>query len=293
MNVHEYRFLLSERATLRDLIDQAPPGSIITKMSFENRLRQVEDELESYEGYSPRVVNARLTFRGKPVIGSRAIQADFGPDATRAFTEAVAEVGHGWGGSDEDYSLLITGIARSSFGFEVEDASQMPPLKGESTPVELAMKHVKDILKATTETDDQLADAIADTGDDALRAIHRFLKTVADGDAICALEMQGDEFSFRSVDEVRSGAERLDQRNITVEDIDISGHFQGIMPKGRRAEFVVGETGDIITARVQASVAESVLNKEMMDKPLRISARTRRVGNSSPTYIITAYHEVD
>ena len=293
MNVHEYRFLLSERATLRDLIDQAPPGSIITKMSFENRLRQVEDELQSYEGHSPSVVNARLTFRGKPVKGSRAIQADFGPEATRAFAEAVTEVGHGWGGSYEDYSLLITGIARGSFGFEVEDASQMPPLEGQSTPVELAMKHIKDILKATTGTDDQLADTIADTDDNALRAIHRFLKTVGDSDAMCALELQGDKFSFRSADEVRSGAERLDQRNITVKDVDISGHLQGIMPKGRRAEFVVEETGDVITARVQASVAESMLTAEMLDKPLRISARARRVGGSSPTYVITDYDASD
>ena len=288
MNMHEYRFLLSERATLRDLIDQAPPGSIITKKSLENRLRQVEDELESYEGHSPRVVSARLIFRGKPVIGSRAIQADFGPDATAAFAEAVTEVGRGWDGSDEDYGLLITGIARGSFGFEVEDATQTPPLEGQSTPVELAMKHVRDILEATTGTDDQLADAIADTDDNALRAIRKFLKTVGDSDAICALEMRGDEFSFRSVDEVRFGAERLDHRNIKVEDVDISGHFQGIMPKGRRAEFVVEETGNVITARVQASVAESVLNKEMLDKPLRVSARARRVGDSRPTYVITA-----
>ena len=291
MNTHEYRFLLSERVTLRKLIDDAPPGSIITKMSFENRLRRVEEQLESYEGFSPRVVNARLTFRGKPVVENHGIRAEFGPDATAAFTEAVAEVGRGWGGKKEDYGLLITGIARGSFGFEVEDASQMPPLEGESTPVEAAMEQVKDILKATTGSDDELASAIAFTDDNALEAIRKFLETVADSDAMCALELQGDKFSFRSVDEVRFGAERLDHRNITVEDVDLSGHFQGFMPKGRRAEFVVAGTGDVITARVQASVAESVLNKEMVDEPIRVKARVRRVGASSPTYVITSYYD--
>ena len=289
MNAHEFRLLLSERAALRDLIDRAPPGNVITKMSFENRLRQVEEQLESYEGYSPHVVTARLTFRGKPVMGSRAVDAGFGLDAAKAFVEAVAKVGRAWGGSDSDYSLLITGTTRGSFGFEVEDAAQMPALEGESTPVERALEHVKDILKATTGTDDQLVDAIEDTDDSALSAIHQFLKTVADGDAMCALELHEDEFSFRSADQVQRSAGRLDQRNISIEDVDLSGHLQGIMPKGRRAEFVVEETGDVITARVQASVAESVLAAEMIDKPLKIRARTRRVGDSRPTYVITDF----
>ena len=63
MNVHDYRFLLSERGTLEKLIDQASPSSVISRMSLEARLRQVEEDLKAYEGYSPRVVKARLIFR--------------------------------------------------------------------------------------------------------------------------------------------------------------------------------------------------------------------------------------
>ena len=293
MNVHEYRFLLSQQATLNKLLSETDESEVIVRMSLDARLRQVESQLEAYEGHSPRVVNARLTFRGKPVVGSRAIKAGFGLDAARAFVDAVAEVGRGWGGNDADYGLLITATARGSFGFEVEDAAQMPPLAGESSPVEQAMERVKDILRATIGTDDQLADAIESTDDDALSAIHKFLKTVGDGEAMCALELQGDEFSFMSADQVQRSAERLDQRNISVEDVDLSGHLQGIMPKGRRAEFVVEETGDVITARVQASVAESILTAEMLDKSLRISARARWVGDSRPTYVITDYDASD
>ena len=63
---------------------------------------------------------------------------------------------------------------------------------------------------------------------------------------------------------------------MVVEDVDLSGHLQGIMPKGRRAEFVLEETGDVITAKVQASVAESILTAEMMGKPMTVTARARR-----------------
>ena len=289
MNVHEHRFLLSQQATLKKLLSETDESEVIVRMSLNVRLREVEEQLESYDGYSPRVVNARLTFRGKPTMGSRAIRADFGLDATRAFVDAVAKVGRGWGGSDADYGLLVTATARGSFGFEVEDATQMPPLMGESTPVERAMEHVRDILRATTGTDDQLIDAIEDTDDGALNALHGFLKIVGDGDAMCALELQGDEFSFVSADQVQRSAGRLDQKNISVEDVDLNGRLQGIMPKGRRAEFVVEETGEVITARVQAPVAESLLTAEMLGKPLSISARARRVGSSRPTYVITGY----
>ena len=74
-----------------------------------------------------------------------------------------------------------------------------------------------------------------------------------------------------------------------VEDVDLGGHLEGIMPKERRAESVVEESGNVITARVQASVAESILIAEMLDRPLRISDRTRWVGDSRAAYIITAY----
>ena len=49
MSIQNYRFLLSERATLNKLIRETTPDEVITRKSFENRLLDVEAELEAYE----------------------------------------------------------------------------------------------------------------------------------------------------------------------------------------------------------------------------------------------------
>lgn len=305
MNTRKHRFLLSERTTLEELIAQAPSDSIITRLSLERRLKQVQENLKAYEGLSSKVVKARLTFRGKPVLGSRGVSADFAGEAVNHFADAVVHVGagsytplsqRGKVPNSEDYGLVITGTARGSFGFEIEDAAQTPPLAGESTPAEAAMRQVMRIMKASTGTDEQLADAIGITDPRALRALQTFLKTVADNDAICALELNDDVFTFRDSAQIQRSVDRLGQDNITEDEIRVSGHFQGFLPKGRRAEFVVKESdaeflrdsvGEVISVRVATSVTEDVQINEILDQPINVEAHTRRVGNSAPRYTIT------
>ena len=166
---------------LEKLIAQSSPGNVIGRMSLESRLQEVEEELQSYEGYDHRPTSARLTFRGKPVVGNRGIRADFGSEAVKAFSEgAVTRVGAGQGQAlassgpiphETDYQLLITGTAPGSFVFLLEDASQQAPLDGQSTPVGVAIERVKQILEASTGTDEQLTDAIGDTDRRALNAV--------------------------------------------------------------------------------------------------------------------------
>ncbi len=55
MNVHDYRFLLSEQGTLKKLISETSPGNVIGRMSLEHRLKQVQEELEAYAGCSQRI----------------------------------------------------------------------------------------------------------------------------------------------------------------------------------------------------------------------------------------------
>ena len=46
-----HRFLLSQRAALHDLMERAPEGSIITRSGLQNRLQEIEAQLEPYEGF--------------------------------------------------------------------------------------------------------------------------------------------------------------------------------------------------------------------------------------------------
>ena len=306
MNIHEHRFLLSERATVKKLISQTDESDVIARMSFEARLQDVEEQLEAYEGLSSRLVNASLTFRGSPVVGSHGIDAAFGTDAARSFANAVSVIGAskhaplastGRVPNQEDYRLMITNTARGSFGFQFEEASQQPALEGQSTPVEIAIAQVKEILEASIGTDEQLSDAIDETDPRALGAIRSFLEIVADNGAVCALEFGGDAFRFANTDQVRRSENRLSEDNIREDDVTLTGYFEGFLPHSRRAEFHVEEAdadflndaiGTVISGKVEPEVDEVVGNiNQILERTVRIEAHTRRVGDGRPRYVIT------
>ena len=305
MNIHEYRFLLSERATLNKLIRETEQSDVIGRMSFEARLQEVQEQLEEYEGFSSRLVNASLTFRGSPVVGSRGIDATFGTNAARSFSDAVGLVGaskHAPLSSAgpiphrEDYRLIITNTARGSFGFQFEEASQQPALPGESTPVETAIARVKEILEASVGTDEELAEAIAETDQRALGGIRNFLKTVADNDAVCALAFHDDVFKFVDVAQVRRSENRLSEDNIKEDDVTLTGEFLGFFPRSPRAQFRIesaeadfmhSEVGETRVGQVEASLADAVDINDILNEMVRIDAHTRRVGSGRPRYVIT------
>ena len=305
MNVHDYRFLLSEQETLKKLISQTSPGNVIGRMSLQARLQQVEEELAAYQEFSPGLVNARLTFRGLPVVDSRGIWVDFGSDAVKDFAEAATRVGasqraplpiSGRIPGRADFQLMITGTAPGSFGFQIEDASQQPAFAGESTPVELAIERVKEILEASVGTDEQLVDAIADTDRRALDGVQKFLKTMADNSAVCALEFRGEEFRFRDVAQVRRSENRLSNDNIQEDNVALAGQFQGFLPHSRRSEFLISNTdaeflqeaiGTVVSGRVEPAVDDTVDINQILNRDVTISARTKRVGQGRPRYVIT------
>lgn len=219
MNIHEYRFLLADRATLKRFLSELDPSHVIERMSFEGRLRQVEEELKAYAGRSPEVVQARLTFRGAPVSGARGMSARFFSETLANFADATRCVGEsvnpmvaesaGGAPADGDCELLLVGTLQGSFGFIVEDASGIPALEGEDTPVGEAVGRVKAILEASQEGGERLAEAIEGVDARALKAAEKFLRGVADGGAALSLEFRMSVCEFADADAVRISAERL------------------------------------------------------------------------------------
>ena len=221
MNIHEYRFLLADRATLKRFLSELDPSHVIERMSFEGRLRQVEEELKAYAGRSPEVVQARLTFRGAPVSGARGMSARFFGETLTNFADATRRVGAcggheaaaqssaGGAQSDGDCELLLVGTLQGSFGFIVEDASGIPALEGEDTPVGEAVGRVKAILEASQEGGERLAAAVEGVDARALKAVEKFLRGVADGGAALSLEFRMSVCEFADADAVRLSEERL------------------------------------------------------------------------------------
>ena len=312
MNVHDYRFLLSERATLNELIAETGPEEVIVRSGFEHRLHEVEAELEAYEGLSSRVVDARLTFRGAPVAGSRGMSADFSSAALKDFNKSIQSIAASRqqekslspkrkNSGRSNYELMVTGTAKGSFGFVLEQSSQEMALNGESTPVAEAIEQLKMIFKASVGTDEELEKAVENVDQRALKSVADFLSNVAKKNAVCALEFRGEIFRFQDTAQVQRSAVRLNQDNIKEDDVRLRGQFQGFLPTSRQAEiliqwadsdFLTESVRTVIKCRVKPAPKDALSGylpdiNDILHRDVRVDARTRRVGSGRPSFTLT------
>ena len=297
MTTQEYRRIQAERSALENLLDQLPASSVIERKGLEFRKKKVEDILASQQAPFRDPARVRLTFRGRPAVGSRGLFADFGTAAVKAFTNAIAAVGasrNAWLKSRgaipgrEKYRLLITGTALGSFGFELEEASP-GELFPESSPVDLAVERTMSILEATIGTDDVLIDAVSDTHPRALAALRAFLKKMADYEATCALEFKDRAFRFVDVSQVRRSESRLSMDNISDEEEEMSGRFQGMLPARRTFEFLNDTTDRVISGSIDFAVENADRINDTLNRPVRIKVVSRQVGAASKRYVLLDY----
>lgn len=299
MTLQEYRQLQAELGVLKKLLAELPPGREIESLGFESRIREVEEALASQAAPIREPVHARLTFRGKPIVGSYGIFAEFGASVVQAFSEAVAALGASQIGplgtrgvlpGRDDYQLLITGTVLGSFGFQFEEApSDNQTLFPEDSPLEPAIDQAKAIMKATLGTDDELTEALADIDPRAINAIRNFLDTMFKNEAVCALEFKGDVFRFADVEQVRRSMVRLEQDNIHEMDLEFPGAFLGVLPNRRTFEFKLADAEDIISGKVGNAIAEPATINQVLEQHVTIKVHSRRVGEGRPRYVLLSY----
>ena len=301
MNRNEHDRLISELAGLNELMAITPESAVIDRLTLEYRKSQIEEELNTNPPPPKWPASAVLTFGGKPVIDFQGISADFGSEAMKAFGEVIVSLADGSGNGQGErggtqrrdaYPLMITGVARGSFGFQIEEVfDQQTTFLSDSSPVEVAIGQARGILGALVGADEEaLAEAIFDADEKGISNIRNFLKLLADNEAVCSLSFKEDTFRFRDVGQVQRGLTHLGQENISENEIEVEGHFQGFLPNVRRAEFVRSDTGEVISGRVDRLVTDAESINNILNKSVNLRIRTRQVGNSRPRYTIVGYN---
>jgi hypothetical protein len=266
---------------------------------LESRLGSLKDTLASIATPTRLPARARLTFRGKPVAGSHGIFAEFGSEVVNKFADAIAKLAASLEGSlgargtlpnRESYRMLITGTALGSFGFEFEEPVELSPLPfPDASRVEEALAQAKSLMEATLGSDDDLAEAVSGTDPRAVAALQEFIRTMADQEAVCALEFDGKVFRFRDVGEVRKSVERLSQDTIHEAEETVEGAFQGVLPNRRTFEFKKSDTGEIISGKVGGSIENAGEINRVLDRNLKIKVLATHVGNGRPRYRLIDY----
>ncbi len=302
MNIQERHQLLAEKTSLERMLATLPESSVIDRLSLEARKDEVEKALNAAPVPAREPARARLTFRGKPIVGSHGIFAEFAAKAINSFTAAVAALGasqttvlgtRGALPNREEYQLMITGTALGSFGFELEEAPKDEQLFPEQSLVDHAIEQTRRIMEASLGTDDELTEAITDADPRAVEALRGFLQTLADQEAVCALEFKEEVFRFADVGQVRRSEGRLNQDNIHEEDKSLSGLFLGVLPKRRTFEFQMADTQELITGKVGPGIEDAGSINNVLRRPLTIQVRTKRAGTGRPKYTLLSYENLE
>lgn len=288
--------LQAEHSTLLRMIDETPVEDVIDRGSLQSRLEIVAAELATMAN-TRFPARAKLTFSGKPVIGSHGIMADFGMKAVNAFSEAVTAVAASLTAplrsmgpipNREQNQLLITNTALGSFGFELEELPPGQLQLGESSIVEQAIERTQSLLNATTQPDDEvLADSASELDQRALNKVRAFVMTLADSEALCALQFQSREFRFINGAQVRKSIERMSEGNLHEESQDIVGHFEGVLPNKRRSfEFWDKSTNEVIVGKLGVGVIHPEEINNHLKRTCTIKVMVTRAGTGRPRYLL-------
>ncbi len=297
MNQQARLQLQAEQKFLEEQLASLPVGARLTRASAEARLRSVHERLE-HVGIVQEPARVRLTFNGRPVVGSHGIFAEFGAKAVSGFTEAVAAMAASLAGplaamgpipGREQSQLLITSTAIGSFGFELEEhrSSQLTLEGVSSSPAARALERTHKLLEATLGSDDELADSASEADRRALDKVRAFLQTLVDYEAVCAVQYAERQLRFQDVAQVRSSLARLSQQNLHEEEQELSGELLGILPVSRMFEFKTAATeGEPIRGKLGSVIEDPSVMQALVGRPLRVKLGVTRVGNGRPRYVL-------
>ncbi len=296
MNSQDRLHLLAERKFLQERLAELPASARITRISTESRLRVVDEYLAQAPVGEREPARARLTFKGRPVIDSHGIFADFGMKAVNSFTEAVAAVAASLTAplaamgpipNREQNQLLITSTALGSFGFELEEYRLGQLTLDDQSTVELALERTQNLLQGSTDPDDELlADSAAELDQRALDKVRAFINTLAESDATCTLQFRNRAFRFTDSGQVRRSLQRISQDNLHEEEQVLKGEFQGVLPKRRTFEFKLQETDEVIAGKIGPAIATADEFNAHLYQTVSIRLMVTRVGNGRPRYLL-------
>lgn len=296
MNLTEYRHLQAEQSFLTRQLAELPASAALTRKSNESRLRSVESKLASSKIPNLTPAWARLTFRGRPVVGSHGVFAEFGTKATSFFADAVSKIAAALVGplsasgpipNRDQSQLLITNTAIGSFGFELEEHCQNQLPFGDESPAKQALELTRNLLQSTLGSDEELADSASATDPRAVEAVRAFVEVLATNEAVCALECGGKAFRFGDLGEVQKSLNRLSHDNLHEAETKLHGEFQGVLPKSRTFEFRLSDSGEVIRGKVGPAIVDPDPLNAHLHQPTTITVNEMRVGSGKPRYVLT------
>ncbi|WP_369026083.1 hypothetical protein [Qipengyuania sp. RANM35] len=295
--------LESERASLQALIAEAAESDPLGTLSLRQRLVRIEEDLVELDE-DKHYADVTLLFYGKPVDGSRGIDAEFAGKALQSYQSALSKhmnslTGRALGrrGPVPERSLSrmnIVDVVHGSFGFRLEEDNEEAQMF--DTSLRHAVTAISKIIHDFSDPSDAVFEqAIEDIDGRTFLSVKAFIQLLRNEEAKFKLVDDQEEIELDEA-KVERAYQRVERTEVIENEDFISGTLVGVMPVARRFEFNLDGTEEIISgpidARLSADFLERIENDEQfIGRPWRASVRIRTVrrpdGREKIEYILT------
>lgn len=283
----ERDYAKADRAAVIGLLDRTTEADVLTRLSLESRLEELDTKIAAQD-LQPDITHASaaLFFGGRPVIGSKGVEAEFGTGAVATFQDLVSKVlakntiGLGVKGPVPNKSaatMHITNIVRGSFGFlleEVEDQTQFV-----DSSLKDAVKEASELLDIFGVADeDRFQAKVVDVDLRVLATARAFFELMSQHGATLRMVAGERDFLFNS-EAVERGVERASGTSIEEDEKSLEGQLAGVLPSAHQFEFRI-TGGEILKGKVDLAWTALDLerwNRELVGLGATINVTVKRV----------------
>jgi hypothetical protein len=265
----ERQALLADQRSVQTIIQNLPDSDPVGRLSFSSRLAEIERRLKELGDISSTRGSVALLFGGGPVIGSRAIDADFATRVLHEFqdlvTKTVASDELGKLGSRGRIpmrtvvNLAITDVIRGSVGFALEESG--PNEEIADTAVKMAIGDVARIVISTgSANQEEFEGAVEGLDSRLLVSLRNFFRVLDEKHALIRI-VEGTHDLQLDAKAISRGRERVDRIEIDEQESEqIIGELLGILPDSKKFEMRLLGSGTVISGRVAAAYAPRYLS---------------------------------
>lgn len=242
-------------------------GSVLTRISLENRIEDIKLQLEKLENCISVEPKISLLFAGNAVFGSLGIKSSFasktinsiqGLIKTQLVYDAYGEehVGkRGKLGKAKMGEIYLTGLPQGSFGFELSLMNENDLFANEYAAN--SIKEVMDIIKATATDQQQYEKIVSNRPGRMFTYLKDFFKELISENSILKME-SGSHYIELSAEDNFSGYARISSTSCIEKNIVTEGVFKGAFVDSGKFEFL-DEGGNLNHGKISEDIDENMI----------------------------------
>lgn len=292
--------LSSEITAVKELLSSAQEsGDIVGEMQLEHRLKELSLKINSLKSdtIDDNSASVALFFGGQPVLGSKGIAAEFAGLALEQFQNLIAKVfaSNEVGALGErgkvpfkaNSELMVTGLARGSFGFVLDEMSDQTQL--ESSQLSQVIDKASFLLRDTAAQDEAVFEALLEELEPrTLIALKEFFSNLDSNKATIRVVEQDLDFVLDGP-AIHRAKIRTEATSIEEQTSDIEGILVGFLPEHRKFElqdkagqlYYGSATKEAVDQFVKAT--DTVIGKHCL---IRVTIKTVAPLNRPPREIV-------